>query len=89
MGDINPYSTAANRSEAIAGFLKKAQQELNVLGVFIAADVFGDTAFVNGDSGIGQHIEIIAPFLDYIFPMVYIKKNISITPVILIIELNN
>jgi hypothetical protein len=63
--------TAKNRSEAISGFLKKSRKELGALGAFVAADVFGDTAFVPGDSGIGQNIEAIAPHLDYICPMVY------------------
>lgn len=64
-------STSQSRSASIAGFLKKAHHELGAMGVFLAADVFGDTAFVPGDSGIGQNIEAIAPFLDYICPMVY------------------
>jgi hypothetical protein len=63
--------TAKNRSDAISGFLKKARKEIGALGGFVAADVFGDTAFVPGDSGIGQNVEAIAPHLDYICPMVY------------------
>lgn len=64
-------SDAKSRSAAIGGFLKKARAELGAMGAFVAADVFGDTAFVPGDSGIGQQIEAIAPHLDFICPMVY------------------
>ena len=40
-------------------------------GVFVAADVFGYTAFNENDTDIGQRIEELAPHLDYICPMVY------------------
>jgi hypothetical protein len=63
--------SSKTRSDAISGFLRKARKEVGALGGFLAADVFGDTAFVPGDSGIGQNIEAIAPYLDYICPMVY------------------
>jgi hypothetical protein len=39
--------------------------------VFIAADLFGYTAFNANDTDIGQRIEELAPHLDYICPMVY------------------
>lgn len=65
--------TADTRTRAIAGFLKKAQEILGGMGAFIAADVFGDTADVpiTSDSGIGQRIKDITPYLDYVCPMVY------------------
>ena len=56
---------------AIAGFLAKARSELGPTGVFLAADVFGYTAFNDNDTDIGQRIEDIAPHLDYFSPMVY------------------
>jgi hypothetical protein len=61
----------AVRLETIAGFLARAKKELTPLGVFVAADVFGYTAFNENDTDIGQRIEEIAPHLDYISPMVY------------------
>src|SRR6266550_2171267 len=59
------------RLPTIAGFLKRARKELGPLGVFVAADVFGYTAFNENDTDIGQRIEELAPNLDYICPMVY------------------
>jgi hypothetical protein len=59
------------RIETIAAFLAKARKELGPTGVFLAADVFGYTAFNDNDTDIGQRIENIAPHLDYLSPMVY------------------
>ena len=59
------------RLPAIAAFLEKARRELGASGAFVAADVFGYTAFNENDTDIGQRIEELAPHLDYICPMVY------------------
>jgi len=59
------------RLPAIAGFLGRARRELGPLGVFVAADIFGYTAFNENDTDIGQRIEELAPHLDYFCPMVY------------------
>jgi hypothetical protein len=59
------------RIETISGFLAKARKVLGPTGVFIAADVFGYTAFNDNDTDIGQRIEDMAPHLDYFSPMVY------------------
>jgi hypothetical protein len=59
------------RLPAIAGFLERARRELGPLGAFVAADVFGYTAFNENDTDIGQRIEELAPHLDYLSPMVY------------------
>ena len=61
----------AVRLETIAGFLARARRELGPTGVFLAADVFGYTAFNDNDTDIGQRIEELVPHLDYICPMVY------------------
>src|SRR5499426_361178 len=68
------YSGPVNkdtRLPAIAGFLGRARRELGPLGVYVAADVFGYTAFNDNDTDIGQRIEELAPHLDYFCPMVY------------------
>jgi hypothetical protein len=68
------YARANNketRLSAIAGFLGKARRELGASGAFVAADLFGYTAFNENDTDIGQRIEELAPHLDYICPMVY------------------
>ena len=59
------------RVPAIAGFLARARRELGAMGAFVAADVFGYTAFNENDTDIGQRIEELAPHLDYLSPMVY------------------
>jgi hypothetical protein len=64
-------NNAQTRLPAIAGFLAKARRELGPTGVFLAADVFGYTAFNDNDTDIGQRVEELAPHLDYICPMVY------------------
>jgi hypothetical protein len=64
-------NNSSTRLPAIAGFLAKARRELGPTGVFIAADLFGYTAFNANDTDIGQRIEELAPHLDYICPMVY------------------
>jgi hypothetical protein len=59
------------RLPAVAGFLARARRELGASGAFVAADLFGYTAFNENDTDIGQRIEELAPHLDYICPMVY------------------
>jgi hypothetical protein len=68
------YSRPVNRDTrlpAITAFLAKARRELGASGAFVAADLFGYTAFNENDTDIGQRIEELAPHLDYICPMVY------------------
>ncbi len=61
---------AAAKLSAIEGFLAQAQARLRPMGVRTSADVFGMTATVE-DIGIGQNIEGIAQYVDYVSPMVY------------------
>ncbi len=64
-------NTEEQRVAALTGFMGRAQETLKPLGVKIGADVFGYSAWVSDDLGIGQHIESIAPYLDVLSPMVY------------------
>ena len=64
-------NTKETRLPAIAAFLTKARREIGAVGGFVAADLFGYTAFNENDTDIGQRIEELAPNLDYICPMVY------------------
>jgi len=60
-----PKSHAA----AIAGFLEKADR---ALAMPISADVFGLTTLVDGDPrGLGQHLELMAKYIEAISPMMY------------------
>jgi hypothetical protein len=68
------YSKPNNRDTrlpTIAAFLARARRELGPLGAFVAADIFGYTAFNENDTDIGQRIEELAPHVDYLSPMVY------------------
>jgi len=64
-------NNSTTRLPAIAGFLAKARRELGPTGVFLAADIFGYTAFNQNDTDIGQRVEELSAHLDYICPMVY------------------
>ncbi len=74
VGMIN-YGDAAltrTKADAISGFLSYAKKELEPLGVYISADIFGIVSVVEGDyEQIGQHLEMVAKDIDYICPMVY------------------
>lgn len=60
-----------NRVAAISKFLEQSHNALRPTGAKLSADVFGFTALVPDDLGIGQDITELAPYLDYISPMVY------------------
>jgi len=64
-------NTAATRRAAIESFMSRLSAALRTFPVFTSADVFGLVPWVNGEMGIGQQIENIAPFVDYLCPMVY------------------
>ena len=63
-------STEESRYRAIEGFMARLQAELDPL-VFTSADVFGLTPWVDHEAGIGQMIENVAPYVDYLSPMLY------------------
>ena len=67
---VKPVSKET-RLPTIAAFLERARKELGARGGYVAADLFGYTAFNENDTDIGQRIEELAPHLDYICPMVY------------------
>ncbi|MBI5166397.1 MAG: GTP-binding protein [candidate division NC10 bacterium] len=64
-------NTMEERLQAIGGFLARAQPKLLPMGVFIAADIFGYTNWRTDDTGIGQRIEEVAQYVDFLSPMVY------------------
>lgn len=59
------------RAETIRAFLSAAQKALKPVGVVISVDLFGLTAWKTDDFGVGQVIEMIAPHVDVICPMLY------------------
>ncbi|WP_010274863.1 putative glycoside hydrolase [Paenibacillus senegalensis] len=60
-----------SRIDAVAGFVKKARDELAPLGVRISVDIFGYAASVPAAEGIGQDFVKISQNVDVISPMVY------------------
>lgn len=60
-----------NRTKAITGFLNLVRRAITPLGTKIGVDIFGYTAWVPDDLGIGQHIEALAPYVDVLAPMLY------------------
>ncbi len=66
-------NTLETRTEALRSFMKAISEALAPFPVFLSADVFGLTPWVEGggDMGIGQRIEDISPYVDYLCPMVY------------------
>ena len=68
---VYPGSNGMSKADAISGFLAYARERLEPLGVWVSADVFGETLMVNNDQGIGQKLEQVASNVDIICPMVY------------------
>jgi hypothetical protein len=64
-------ATDESRPKAIADFLRRAQQAVHGAGGALGIDVFGYVCWREDDMGIGQHLETLAPLVDYISPMVY------------------
>lgn len=64
-------NTQAERVKAISGFLEKARKELTPYNVFISADIFGYVSWHDADIEIGQRVDALAPYVDYLCPMLY------------------
>ncbi len=64
-------NTEENRVGAISGFLGEARKRLAPYNVFVSADIFGYVAWNFDDTQIGQKIDRLAPFVDYISLMLY------------------
>jgi hypothetical protein len=64
-------STMKTRTAAIAGFLADARRQLGPYNIYLGADIFGYVCWNQGDTGIGQALEAVAPNVDYISPMLY------------------
>ena len=59
------------KAKAIQEFLIYAKKELNPMGVYTSADVFGQVTSIDDDMGLGQYWEGISNVVDYISPMIY------------------
>lgn len=67
----NRVSNAQTRMEAVTGFLKIARDRLSPLGVYTSLSVFGSALIESNDLGIGMDLRQVAPFVDYISPIIY------------------
>ncbi len=65
------FGDARSRVSTIAAFLERAQNALRQTPAFFSGDVFGLTTATDDEQGIGQVWEAIAPYFDYISPMMY------------------
>lgn len=65
------FGTTETRLETIRQFLESAAQMFKPLPTFFSGDVFGLTLATKDEQGIGQRLEIDAPYMDYISPMMY------------------
>jgi hypothetical protein len=66
-----PWITERDRVEAVGGFLRRARDELHPLGAFVSADVFGSSAWNDGDNGVGHDLDALAGSVDYLCPTVF------------------
>lgn len=64
-------NTQAERVKAISGFLEAARTRLTPYNVFISADIFGYVSWHDADIEIGQRVDALAPYVDYLSPMLY------------------
>jgi hypothetical protein len=68
---VFPANDGRTKDQTIQDFLQYMRDTLKPMGIALSADVFGLTASDQGDMGIGQNIQGMAQYLDYICPMVY------------------
>lgn len=64
-------NTQAERVKAISDFLQYTRTRLIPYNVFSAADIFGYVCWNDADLGIGQRVDTLAKYVDYLSPMLY------------------
>lgn len=64
-------NTEEQRVKAISGFLENARKKLTPYNVFISADIFGYVSWNTGDLDIGQRVDKLSSYVDYMCPMLY------------------
>ena len=69
--DFGQEYTAVARQAAITGFLTRSRDALQPTGAKLAVDIFGYTALVSDEQGIGQNFAEITPLVDYVCMMIY------------------
>jgi len=64
-------NTEQNRVKTVGEFLQAARKRLLPYNVSISADLFGYVCWNLDDTGIGQTLDAVKPYLDYLSPMLY------------------
>ncbi len=68
---VFPDTKGEKKPDALASFLREANERLDKIGVRSTADIFGLVTTVGGPLEIGQWWEKLAPVTDALLPMVY------------------
>jgi hypothetical protein len=68
---VYPLSEGRERREVMREFFAYITKAFQALDIPISADVFGQITTDDNDLGIGQYLEDVLPYFDYISPMVY------------------
>jgi hypothetical protein len=65
------YKRDIPKHEIIRRFFEYVDQQMKPVDVLTSADIFGLTTMVDDDMNIGQRIEDVADYVDFICPMIY------------------
>lgn len=65
------YRRTVPKHEVIKSFFQYVDRELKPVNVLVSADIFGLTVMAEDDLNIGQRIDDIADYVDFICPMIY------------------
>lgn len=69
---LDTSGMAKGRTGTMVEFFQYVDQELRQKSnIPISADLFGLSMSAQGDLGIGQILELVAPYVDYVAPMIY------------------
>jgi hypothetical protein len=65
------YKRDVPKHEIIRRFFQYVDQQMKPVDVLTSADIFGLTTMVDDDMNIGQRIQDVADYVDFICPMIY------------------
>lgn len=65
------YKRDVPKHEIIRRFFQYVDQQMKPVDVLTSADIFGLTTMVDDDMNIGQRIEDVADYVDFVCPMIY------------------
>ena len=63
--------TGTTKAQVITTFFQYLHSQLAPQSIVTSADIFGQTTVEHGDMGIGQILENVLPYFDYVAPMTY------------------